>query len=193
MQLSIRIQVKDMPSDADIDRALMRATKRASTQLHANIRRGFVDGGYDPETGAPGAWPKRKTPESPGRAKDAAGVVRNINTSQRTLWDSGRLMDSINVTEPTATNDGYESSIGTSVEYAQYHQQQGRLGDVLESAITGKRAAFLQALGFTKARKGGTVKLPARPFLIYPEKWQRQITNIWVRELRAAIEGKDGE
>lgn len=192
-------QLESAFGKAAIQRATGIALKRAAFQILADTRRGFKVGGWNPETGAPGHWPRRKVPDQlqrgltkgkraalkaaaekrigglklgNGRAKTQSGVVRRVRKGGKTLISTGRLLNSISIGDVRNGSIG----VGTNVKYAEYHQFGA------QQVATAKQAAFLRRLGFTVV-KGTRINLPQRQIFVAPKKFRDKWTQVFVREL----------
>jgi phage gpG-like protein len=159
-----------------------------------HTREGFVVGGWNPETGDPGFWPKKKIPDGGGSAQDSKGNKRRARgqkpgAKQRSgniLYDTGRYFNSINLQITKGENP--EAVIGTNVEYAKYHEQPGNDAGFTQQKATSKQAGFLRALGYAGVQKGSTITLPQRRVFVMPKPLQDEIKAIYADEFVADLE-----
>lgn len=172
-----------------IQRAAVRAIKAVGVRVLEHTREGFVVGGWNPETGEPGFWPKKKTTE--GGATDSKGNKRRSRAAAEgkrggnILYDTGRYFNSINLT----VEEGAEPAafIGTNVEYARYHEQVGNEAGFTQQTATSKQAAFLRALGYAGVHKGSVITLPARRVFVMPKPLREEVTEIYREEFVGAL------
>lgn len=183
-----------------LDGAIAKGIQLGAAWLEAKVKEGFDVGGFHPKTGAPGFWPQRKIPDglADKYAKHAArmdsnlarGVRRTafrgpqVNKRQQMLWgkpvmtDTGHYQSAIRAA-PTRTRKGGTIVVtARGVGYAKYHEQANNFAGFTITKITAKMAKELRARGFTKAKEGGKVKLPARRVFVMPDPWKQKLAAI---------------
>ena len=130
--------------------------------------------GVDPQSGAPGKWPDKITPD-PKLTRMKNPPARLYDKTPR-LQDTGALVGSIDF---SPTDEGY--SIGPSpLPYAAQHQ----FGAAIP--ITPESMARLISLGFTPDEDKAVIIIPQRQFIVLPEPWKEEIGNAY---LSARMEG----
>lgn len=122
-------------------------------------------------------------------AKDRNGVTRRLRIGGKVLIDTGRYRRSITKGPVAMTGGTLNLPIGTNVPYAKYHEQPGKQGGATRQRMTAKQAFFLRKLGFTRAREGGTIKLPQRRVFVCPRPWVPEFTKIMQTELVSVLNG----
>ena len=152
-----------------------KAIARAGSEHVTLIQEAFEVGGVDPITGAPGAWPEKKTPD-PKLTRIKNPPARLYEKTPR-LQDTGALVRSINYAP-----DGEGYVVGPApLPYAAQHQ----FGAVLP--LSPERRAQMIALGFTPSEKKEVVIIPRRAYIVFPQPWVAQIGEAY---LSALIEGQ---
>lgn len=137
-------------------RAKATALRAVAAEHERLIVSAFDQGGVDPVTGSPGAWPQKAIPEG----RRSGSRKRHSDPTPR-LTDTGALKGSI---AARVDDNGYE--IGPApLPYAAIHQFGG------EITITPRMRAVLRGLGFRPRRSTETVRIPARPYIVLPEPW----------------------
>lgn len=144
MQEHLRRRIQEMPDKSKI------VLQRLGVRMLRSVALNFTRSGRQDTTG--GLW----APLSPVTVKMRKKGQRK---SPKRLMATGRLRNSI-----TFDVRGSELAVGTNVEYAKYHQQNGIFGESIPIRVFGK----------------GHAQLPASPFLLFQKqdmKWvKRQIT-----------------
>jgi phage gpG-like protein len=177
-----------------IHRASVLAMKAVGLRVLEHTREGFLVGGWNPENGDPGFWPKKKIPEGGAgtKATDSKGNKRRARVAEagkrggNILYDTGRYFNSINLTVDEGVNP--EARVGTNVEHAKYHEQPGNEAGFTTQVATSKQAAFLRALGYSKVWKGTVITLPARRVFVMPKPLVAEIHEIYREEFSKALE-----
>lgn len=217
--LTLRPDPRDLSRlNATLDKGAAAACRRVGAQMLAFTRQAYLGGGANPETGALGFWPERRVPDNVQDALKAArkekgadlshdeqrevaaaharklrlpsGAARRIRTGGKILFDTGRLFDSITVSQVVKDGDGgYSCIVGTNVSYAKWHQQPWG-GTALTYRGTAKQGALLRALGF-RAGNRPQITLPARRIFVTPKPWVEKCAATAAREI-GAVFGKGG-
>lgn len=142
------------------------ALKRTTARALELVRRAFVQGGVDPDTGKPGFWPP----------KFGGGPI---------LRKTGRYLASI--TMKFTGGDQPEGKVGTNVPYAKFHEQPGNKADFIEWKPTDRQRAFLFFKLGIRMRKAHKIRLPKRRVFVMPKPWQTELQDVYRRELSDAL------